>query len=225
MSDWIRSSVLGLRVIGATINLADAGSFIWAVALGAAWGHILLDVDTLLRLDWIAGLDWIAAHGRFLWRNGRLVVWLGVRRSWGLSMRSVGVRGSAGQLWSVFRGSATNLRVGVSSGLSLGGGVGLCNLAFFAAGGSFGDGGDFGPASGFQAFGCGGSSGFFRLAQRTAPMRVGVFGVGIECDLRCVACGRICGCGGVFGLGLSQECLLAHLFGSAMSELRTILTT
>ena len=90
MSDRIRSSVLGLRVVGAAINLADTGGFIRAVALGAAWGHILLDVDTLLGLDWIARLDWIAAHVRFLWRNGWLaecgfgswvMVWLGVRRS------------------------------------------------------------------------------------------------------------------------------------------------
>jgi len=73
MSDWIRSSVLGLRVVGATINLADTGGFVRAVALGAAWGHILLNVDTRLGLDWIAGLGWIAAHGRFLWRAGRLV--------------------------------------------------------------------------------------------------------------------------------------------------------
>ena len=119
-------------------------------------------------------------------------------------MRRVGVRGPAGQLWSVFRGSAANLRVGVASGLSLGGGVGLCDLAFFAAGGCFGDGGDFGPASGFEAFGGSGSSGFFCFAQRTPPVGVGVFRVGIECDLRCVACGGICGCGGVFSLGLSQ---------------------
>src|ERR1700720_4729868 len=124
-------------------------------------------------------------------------------------MRRVGVRGSAGQLWSVFRGSAANLRVGVASGLSLGGGVGLCDLAFFAAGGSFGDSGDLGPASGFEAFGCGSSSGFFSFSQRTPP--VGGGGIG--------------GCGGVFGLGLSQECLLPHLFSGAMSELRTILTT
>lgn len=181
MSDWIRSSVLGLRVVGAAINLADTGGFIWAVALGTAWGHILLNVDTRLRLDWIARLDWIVAQGRFLWRNGRLVecgfgswmmVWLGMRLSWGLSMRRVGVRGPAGQLWSVFRGSAANLRVGIASGLSLGGGVGLCDLTFFAAGGCFGDGGDFGPASGFEAFGCGGSSGFFRFAQRTPSVGV-----------------------------------------------------
>jgi len=103
--------------------------------------------------------------------------------------------------------------------------VGLGDLTFFAAGGSFGDGGDFGAASGFQTFGCSGSRGFFRLAQRTAPVGVGVLGVGIERDLRCVACGGVCGCGGVFGLGLSQECLLPHLLGGAMSELRTIFTT
>jgi len=60
MSDWIRSSVLGLRVIGAAINLADTGGFVWAVALGTAWGHILFDEDTRLRLDRIA------ARGRFL---------------------------------------------------------------------------------------------------------------------------------------------------------------
>ena len=90
MSDRIRSSVLGLRVIGATINLADAGSFIRAVTLRASWGHILLNVDTLLGADWIVGLGWIAAHVRFLWRNGWLaecvfgswvMVWLRVRRS------------------------------------------------------------------------------------------------------------------------------------------------
>jgi hypothetical protein len=42
MSDWIRSSVLGLRVVWASINLANPGGFVRAVALWTAWGHILL---------------------------------------------------------------------------------------------------------------------------------------------------------------------------------------
>lgn len=82
--------------------------------------------------------------------------------------------------------------------------MGLCDLTFFATGGRFGNGGDFGAASGFQAFGRGCPSGFFSLAERAPPMGVGVFGIGIECDLGCVACRGICGCSCVFGFGLSQ---------------------
>jgi hypothetical protein len=207
MSDWIRSSVRGLRVVGAAINLADTGCLVWTVALGAAWGHILFNENTWLRLYWIA------AQGRLLRRNGRLAecglcgwvkVWLGIGRSGGFSVRNVRVRDSAGKLWTVFCGSAANLRVCVSSGLSLGGGVGLCDFTFFAAGGRFGNSGDFGPTGGFQAFGCGCPGGFFSLAQRAPPVGVRVIGIRIECDLRCVACGGICGCGCVFGFGLSQ---------------------
>lgn len=82
--------------------------------------------------------------------------------------------------------------------------MGLRDLTLFTTGGRFGNGGNFGAASGFQAFGCGCPGGFFRLAQRAPPMGVGVFGIRIERDLRCVACGGICGCGCVFGFGLSQ---------------------
>lgn len=94
MSDWIRSSVLGLRVVWAAINLANPGSFVRAVALGTAWGHILLHDDTRLRLNWIA------AQGQFLWRTGRLMecsfgsramVGLGGRRIWGLGVGSIGI--------------------------------------------------------------------------------------------------------------------------------------
>ena len=120
-----------------------------------------------------------------------------------LGLRVIGIGGSAWQLLSI-GGSAANLRVCVAGGLSLGRGVRLSNLSFFAAGDGFGDRRDFGPAGRFQAFCCGCASSFFGFAQSTPSVGVGVFGIGVESYFRCVARGRIRGCGGIFCLGLSQ---------------------
>jgi hypothetical protein len=82
--------------------------------------------------------------------------------------------------------------------------VRLCNLSFFATGDCFSDRCDFCSAGSFQAFCCGCASGFFGFAQSTPSVGVRVFGIGVESYFRCVARGRIRGCGGIFCLGLSQ---------------------
>jgi hypothetical protein len=139
-------------------------------------------------------------------------------------LRVIGIGDSAGKLRGI-GGPAANLGVCVPSGLSLGRGVRLGNLPFFTTGDCFSDRGDFGPAGGFQAFRCGCASGFFGFAESTPSVGIGVFGIGIESYLRCVACSGIRGCGCIFSLGLSQQRLLAHLLGGAMPQLRTVLTT
>src|SRR5882757_3280112 len=87
--------------------------------------------------------------------------------------------------------SAAYLGVGVASGLSLGGGMGFGDLAFFAACSSFGDGGGLGAASGLDTLGCGSAGGVFGLAQGTAHGGVGVFGLMSAGSLRCVTCGGL----------------------------------
>jgi hypothetical protein len=58
--------------------------------------------------------------------------------------------------------------------------VGFGYLSLFAAGGGFGDCGDLGAASGFDALGCGGTGRIFSLAEGTAHGGVGVFGLVIS---------------------------------------------
>jgi hypothetical protein len=118
---------------------------------------------------------------------------------------------------------AANLGFGVASGLSLGGGVGFGDLAFFAACGGFGNGGGLGAARGFDAFCCGGAGCFFGLAESTAHGGVGVFRLMGAGSLGCVTCCGLCRSGGCFGFGLGQQRLLANLLGGTMSQLRAIL--
>jgi hypothetical protein len=98
----------------------------------------------------------------------------------------------------------------------------FCDLALFAAGGGFGDGGSFCAARGFDTFGCGGAGCFFGLAQGAAHRGVGVIGLMSAGCLRCMTRGGLCSCCGGFGLGLSEQCLFANLFGSTMPQLRAI---
>jgi hypothetical protein len=81
--------------------------------------------------------------------------------------------------------------------------VGLCDLAFFSAGSCFGQGGNLGPSRGFEPFGCGCPGGLFGLAQSASPGGVGVIGLVVERGLCRVTGHDLCGCGGVFRLGLS----------------------
>ena len=97
------------------------------------------------------------------------------------------------------------------------------DLAFFAARGGFGDGGGFGAASGFDTLCCGGAGGFFGFAQGTAHGGVGVFCLMGTGGLCCMTRSGLCCCGGGFGLGLGQQCLLTDLLGGTMSQLRAIL--
>jgi hypothetical protein len=121
------------------------------------------------------------------------------------------------------QGFAAHLGFGVSSGLSLRGGMGFGYLAFLAAGGGFGDGGGLSAASGFDAFCCGGAGCFFGFAECTAHGGVGVFRLMGAGSLGRVTCCGLCGGSGGFGFGLGQQGLLTNLFGGAMSQLRAIL--
>jgi hypothetical protein len=118
---------------------------------------------------------------------------------------------------------ATYLRIGVASRLSLRGGMGFGDLAFFAARGGFGDSGSLGAASGFDTFRRGSARCLFGLAQSTAHGGVGLFCLMRAGSLRCVACGGLCCGGGSFGFGLGQQGLLTNLLGGAMPQLRAIL--
>jgi len=139
---------------------------------------------------------------------------------WGLGWDLVRCRGRG---LSFGERPAAYLGVGVASGLSLGGGMGFGDLAFFAARSGFGNGGGLGAASGLDTLGCGGAGCFFGLAQSTAHGGVGIFGLMGAGSLCCVTCGGLCCCGGGFGLGLGQQCLFADLLGGTMSQLRAIL--
>jgi hypothetical protein len=90
------------------------------------------------------------------------------------------------------------------------------DLAFFATRGSLGNGGGFGAAGGFEPFGGSGTGGFFGLAQSTAHGGVLVFCLMSSCGLGGVACGGLCGGGGGFGLGLTEQGLFADLLGGAV---------
>jgi hypothetical protein len=99
---------------------------------------------------------------------------------------------------------AAHLGFGVASGLSLRGGVGFSDLAFFAAGGGFGNGSSLGAARGFDAF-CGGGAGcFFGFAECTTHGGVCVFRLMGAGSLGCVTCCGLCGCCGSFGFGLGE---------------------
>jgi hypothetical protein len=121
------------------------------------------------------------------------------------------------------RGFAAHLGVGVTGGLSLGGGVRLGDFAFFAAGGGLGDGGGLGTAGSFDALGGGGTRCFLGLAQSTAHGGLGIFCLmGAGC-LSCLTSGRLCSSGGGFGFGLGQQGLLADLLGRTMPQLCAVL--
>jgi hypothetical protein len=112
---------------------------------------------------------------------------------------------------------AAYLGIGVASSLSLRGGVGFGDLAFFAACGGFGNSGGFGAASSFDTLCRGGARCLFGLAKSTAHGGVGVIGLMSAGSLRCVTCGGVCGGGGGFGFGLGEQGLLTNLFGGTMS--------
>jgi hypothetical protein len=101
--------------------------------------------------------------------------------------------------------------------------VGFGDLAFFAAGGGFGNSGGLGAASGFDTLGCGSARSFFGFAQSTSHGGVGIICLMGAGGLGRVTRGGVCCSGGGFGFGLSQQSLFAHLLGGTVSQLRTIL--
>jgi hypothetical protein len=101
--------------------------------------------------------------------------------------------------------------------------VGFGDLAFFAAGGGFGDSGGLGTASSFYTLGCGGAGGFFGFAQSTSHGGVGIVGLMSAGSVGCVTRGGVCCSGGGFCFSLSQQRLFADLLGCTVSQLRTIL--
>jgi hypothetical protein len=97
------------------------------------------------------------------------------------------------------------------------------DLALFAAGCGFGNGGGFGAACGFDTFGGCSAGGFFGFAQSPAHGGVRVFSLMSTGSIGCLTRGGVSGSGGSFGLSLSEQCLFADLLGGAMSQLCAIL--
>jgi hypothetical protein len=107
--------------------------------------------------------------------------------------------------------------------LSLRGCVGFGDLAFFTAGGGFGNSGGLGAASGFDTLGRGCARCFFGFAQSTSHGGVGIVCLMSAGGVGSVTRGGICCSGGGFRFSLSQQRLFADLLGRTVSQLRTIL--
>jgi hypothetical protein len=108
--------------------------------------------------------------------------------------------------------------------LSLCGGMGLGDLALFAACGGFGDGSGFSTACCFDSL-CGCSaSGIFSFAESAAHGGVGIISLMDASGLCGLASSGICGSGGGFSLCLGKEGLFTHLLGSAVPQLRAVLS-
>src|SRR5271154_5620245 len=98
--------------------------------------------------------------------------------------------------------------------------MGFGNLALFATSGGFGDCGGFGAACGFDTLGCCGASGFFGFAGGAAHGRVGILSLMGSGGFGCVTCCGVRSSSSNFCFCFGEKCLLAHLLGGAMSELR-----
>jgi hypothetical protein len=101
--------------------------------------------------------------------------------------------------------------------------VGLGDLLFFAARGSFGNSSSLGTAGGFDTLGGGSASCLFGFAQRTLRGGVGIVGLEDPRGFHCTAFGGIGSVRGGFSFSLGKQRLLPHLLCRTMSQLRTVL--
>jgi hypothetical protein len=101
--------------------------------------------------------------------------------------------------------------------------VGLGDLAFFAAGSSFGDGGGLRTASGFHTLGSGSAGCLLGLAQRVLRGRIRFVNLVMTRGLNCPAFCGVCGGGSLFGFSLRKKRLLTHLLCRTMPQLRAVL--